>query len=44
MKQLLQKTPYLVPTDDGLVIEEHFGRAGIADERPSLTRLIAAQH
>ena len=38
------ETPFLVPTDDGLVIEEHFGRAGIADERLSLARLIAPPH
>ena len=41
MKPLLQKTPFLVPTDNKLVIEEHFGRASIADERLSLARLIA---
>ena len=44
MKPLLQKTPFLVPADDGLVIEEHFGRAGIVNERLSLARLIAPPH
>ena len=41
MSPLLQKNPFQVPTDDGLVIEEHFGRLGLADERISLARLIA---
>ena len=44
MNLLLQKTPFLVPTEDGLAIEEHFGKAGIADERLSLARLIAPPH
>ena len=44
MKPLLQKPSFLVPTDDRLVIEEHFGRAGIADEGLSLARLIAPPH
>ena len=44
MKPLLQKTPFLVPTNDGLVIEEHFGRAGIVNEKLSLARLIAPPH
>ena len=44
MKALLQKTPFLVPANNGLVIEEYFGRTGIADERLSLAGLIAPPH
>ncbi|REE82340.1 Cupin domain-containing protein [Lutibacter oceani] len=31
-KYKIQKTPFVVPTDDGKLIEEHFGNASIKSE------------
>ena len=36
MKALLQKKPYVVPTEDNKIIEEHFGKASLGGEKLSL--------
>jgi mutator protein MutT len=37
----LQKAPFRVPTDDGKLIEEHFGRASTGTTEFSLARMVA---
>lgn len=36
-----QKNPFLVPTEDGKRIEEHFGRASYGGDRISIAHMIA---
>lgn len=41
MPYTLQTQPFRVPTDDGKVIEEHFGHASTQDGRFSIAHMIA---
>lgn len=38
---LLQTSPFVVPTNDGKLIEEHFGLASIGDNAFSVARMVA---
>tara|TARA_R110000868_G_scaffold176214_2_gene413685 strand:+ start:111 stop:476 length:366 start_codon:yes stop_codon:yes gene_type:complete len=40
-KYTIQKSPFVVPTTDGKVIEEHFGKASTQDPNLSLAHMIA---
>jgi len=40
----VQKNPFIVPTEDGKLIEEHFGRASRGGEGLSLARMVAPPH
>ena len=40
-KYSIQKSPFIVPTDDGKVIEEHFGLASDGNSRISIAHMIA---
>lgn len=40
-KYLIQKTPFVVPTTDGKVIEEHHGKAATNNENISIAHMIA---
>ncbi|MDO6598203.1 cupin domain-containing protein [Oceanihabitans sp. 2_MG-2023] len=40
-KYTIQKTPFVVPTTDGKVIEEHFGLASNNNPQLSIARMIA---
>tara|TARA_R110002050_G_scaffold1281_5_gene9338 strand:+ start:38 stop:415 length:378 start_codon:yes stop_codon:yes gene_type:complete len=40
-KYTVQKSPFVVPTDDGKLIEEHFGKASSKDDNLSLAHMIA---
>ncbi len=40
-KYTLQKAPFVVPTDDGKLIEEHFGNATNANGELSIAHMIA---
>jgi mannose-6-phosphate isomerase-like protein (cupin superfamily) len=40
-KYLLQTNPFIVPTNDGKLIEEHFGKASINSGDYSLAHMIA---
>lgn len=40
-KYLIQKTPFVVPTDDGKLIEEHFGLASDTNSKISIAHMIA---
>lgn len=40
-KYTIQKTPFVVPTDDGKLIEEHFGTATDANSKISIAHMIA---
>ena len=40
-KYQIQKTPFIVPTTDGKLIEEHFGGATNGDTQLSLAHMIA---
>lgn len=40
-KFTIQRTPFIVPTDDGKVIKEHFGEATNKDNDLSLAHMIA---
>ena len=37
----IQKSPFVVPTDDGKVIREHFGLASTSSEQISIAHMIA---
>ena len=37
----IQKTPFLVPTNDGKLIEEHFGLASSGDSKISIAHMVA---
>jgi mannose-6-phosphate isomerase-like protein (cupin superfamily) len=40
-KYTLQKSPFKVPTTDGKVIQEHFGRASTNDKDLSIAKMVA---
>ena len=40
-KYTIQKTPFVVPTTDGKVIEEHFGQATDGNAKVSIAHMIA---
>ena len=40
-KYILQKAPFVVPTTDGKVIEEHFGKATGSGEKMSIAHMVA---
>ncbi|NNF85549.1 MAG: cupin domain-containing protein [Winogradskyella sp.] len=40
-KYTIQKTPFVVPTDDGKVIKEHFGLASDGNDKLSIAHMIA---
>jgi len=40
-KYRIQKTPFVVPTTDGKLIEEHFGRATDGNSQISIAHMIA---
>ncbi len=40
-KYILQKAPFVVPTDDGKLIEEHFGNATDGNSKISIAHMIA---
>ena len=39
-----QKAPFVVPTDDGKLIEEHFGLASTGEGQASLAHMVAPPH
>jgi mannose-6-phosphate isomerase-like protein (cupin superfamily) len=41
MNFFLQNKPFIVPTADGKIIEEHFGRVATKDENISIAHMIA---
>lgn len=41
MKYFLQKNPFIVPTTDGKLIEEHFGKASTGNENISIAHMVA---
>lgn len=40
-KYMIQNSPFVVPTDDGKIIKEHFGNATNADSKISIAHMIA---
>jgi len=40
-KYKIQKSPFVVPTTDGKLIEEHFGNATDSNSKVSIARMIA---
>jgi len=40
-KYTLQKAPFIVPTDDGKLIEEHFGNASNGNSEVSIAHMVA---
>ncbi len=40
-KYILQKTPFIVPTEDGKYIGEHFGRATDGNKELSIAHMVA---
>lgn len=40
-KYTVQKSPFVVPTDDGKVIEEHFGNATDGNSKISIAHMVA---
>lgn len=40
-RYILQEHPFVVPTDDGKLIEEHAGGASTGEDRVSIARMIA---
>ena len=40
-KYIIQKTPFVVPTSDGKLIEEHFGLASDGNSQISIAHMIA---
>lgn len=40
-KYTIQKTPFVVPTNDGKLIEEHFGRASDQNSTISIAHMVA---
>ena len=40
-KYTIQKSPFIVPTNDGKLIEEHFGAASTSDSNLSLAHMVA---
>lgn len=43
-KSQIQKDPFIVPTTDGKLIEEHFGKASLGGDAFSLARMVAPPH
>ncbi|QYJ68548.1 cupin domain-containing protein [Flavobacterium litorale] len=43
-KFFIQKNPFVVPTDDGKLIEEHFGNASDGNKEVSIAHMIAPAH
>lgn len=43
-KYTIQKTPFVVPTDDGKHIEEHHGKVATQNHDISIARMIAPPH
>jgi len=43
-KYHIQKTPFVVPTDDGKYIGEHFGKASDGNTALSIAHMIAPPH
>lgn len=43
-KYQIQKAPFVVPTDDGKLIEEHHGRAATANPEISIAHMVAPPH
>ncbi len=43
-KYIIQKTPFIVTTDDGKLIEEHFGRIATKEAGISIAHMIAPPH
>lgn len=43
-KYFIQKAPFVVPTDDGKLIEEHHGLATTANADISIAHMIAPPH
>jgi hypothetical protein len=41
MNFFLQNNPFIVPTTDGKLIEEHFGRVATKNENISIARMVA---
>lgn len=39
-----QDSPFIVPTNDGKIIEEHFGKASDGNETVSIARMVAPPH
>lgn len=44
MNYFLQNKPFVVPTTDGKLIEEHFGRVATKHENISIAHMIAPPH
>ena len=40
-KPIIQKTPFIVPTNDNKIIEEHFGKASLGEENISIAHMTA---
>ncbi len=43
-KYFIQKSPFIVPTSDGKLIEEHFGQASDDNNEISIAHMIAPPH
>ncbi len=43
-KYNIQKSPFIVPTTDGKLIEEHFGKASDSNNEISIAHMIAPPH
>ncbi|MEM8529084.1 MAG: cupin domain-containing protein [Bacteroidota bacterium] len=43
-KYAVQKSPFIVPTTDGKLIEEHFGRASDGNSQISIAHMVAPPH
>ena len=43
-KYQVQKSPFIVPTDDGKLIEEHFGLTSNANSKISIAHMVAPPH
>ncbi len=43
-KHKIQKSPFFVPTDDGKIIAEHFGKASDGNRNISIAHMIAPPH
>ncbi|MDY8138587.1 cupin domain-containing protein [Aquimarina sp. 2201CG5-10] len=43
-KYYIQKSPFIVPTNDGKLIEEHFGKASDQNSDISIAHMVAPPH
>ncbi|MEM9848852.1 MAG: cupin domain-containing protein [Bacteroidota bacterium] len=43
-KYTIQTAPFIVPTDDGKLIEEHFGKASDGNAQISIAHMVAPPH